>query len=165
MNIAAKTTDELVAEFLVTCNVSFSVRYVQETIREEKWKCDEWRVTLKSGRIDSTSEYFTGLGHRKLPKFVFGQPAKSDNTAYARRWREDNAKPVAPSSAGVLYSLIRDGEAIDQSFTDWCSDLGYDEDSRKALQTYDECCKSGQKLRKLFNPAQRAELATLLQDY
>lgn len=159
------TIHDQVAEFLAGAGVTYAVRLVGETKRDE-WKCDEWRVTFKANRIDFTTPFYTGTGHRAAPKkHVWGAPAANDHGPYARRWREDNAKPVAPTAATVLASLIMDGAAIDESFADWCANFGYEEDSRKALQTYTDCCETGRKLRMLFTHPQRDALAAMLQDF
>lgn len=42
----------------------------------------------------------------------------------------------APEAQDVLQCLASDASGADQSFSSWCSDLGYDEDSRKAFRTY-----------------------------
>ena len=44
-----------------------------------------------------------------------------------------------PNVADVLSSLILDASCGDQSFEDFCSDFGYDEDSRKAERTWRDC--------------------------
>lgn len=41
-----------------------------------------------------------------------------------------------PTVADVLDSLASDASSAGQSFTDWCGDYGYDEDSRKAYRTW-----------------------------
>lgn len=45
----------------------------------------------------------------------------------------------APDIETVLDCLRSDVSGADQSFEDWCSDLGMDTDSRKALQSYEAC--------------------------
>jgi len=53
-----------------------------------------------------------------------------------------------PKCDDVLHALINDASAEGEGFSDWCSNLGYDTDSRKALQTYLDCQEIAQKLRK-----------------
>ena len=57
-----------------------------------------------------------------------------------------------PSAADVLSCLISDALSVESAsdFEDWCSELGYDPDSRKALATYNACEASAVKLRKLL---------------
>lgn len=72
---------------------------------------------------------------------------------------------VAPSPAEVLASYARDGNDAKQPFDDWCSGLGYDTDSRKALSIYEACTEAGKKARRLLgreNAQRFAELAARL---
>jgi hypothetical protein len=50
-----------------------------------------------------------------------------------------SARTDEPTAADVLSCLCSDASAAGQSFEDWCSDLGYDADSRKAEATYKAC--------------------------
>lgn len=156
-----------VDEFIKAANVSFSVALVGATKRDD-WECDKWRVTIKTARIEFTSEFFTGTGHRVdtvNTRMLRAHLKGCHPNSIAWQNMLKRMKPEAPCAASVLYSLVSDGAAIDQSFTDWCDELGYDTDSRKALQTYEACCESGRKLREVFNHEQRQQLANLLQDY
>lgn len=50
---------------------------------------------------------------------------------------------TAPTCAEVLASACRDAIGGNQSFADFCSDYGYDEDSRKAEAVYFPCQDCG----------------------
>jgi hypothetical protein len=56
---------------------------------------------------------------------------------------------LRPDPVDIIGSCMR--EAVDslESFPDWCSNFGYDEDSRKAEAAYNECRKTLQDLRGL----------------
>lgn len=71
----------------------------------------------------------------------------------------------APTAASVLYSLLSDMNCGSYTFADFCGDLGYDEDSRKAHDIYLACQQNGAKLRKVFTGEQLEKLQELLQDY
>lgn len=58
--------------------------------------------------------------------------------------------PVYPSLADVLHSLLLDSSACDMSFAEWCAEYGENDDSRKALYTYEMCQKIGDELKRLF---------------
>jgi hypothetical protein len=140
--------DSLVAARLETLGVLFTATYVTRTYDYRDWEHFLWRVTFervngKRARLDT--DYRCDVG--------FVQPGKEEE------------EPLAPTAAAVLHSLLMDAGALDQSFSDWCGDCGYDEDSRKALATYEACCAIGHKLRKLFSAEERAELSKLLEDY
>ena len=65
----------------------------------------------------------------------------------------------------MLHSVVMDSSADNEPFGDWCSNLGYEEDSRKALEIYLLCQTQSQMFRKAFDHAERIELAELLEDY
>ena len=54
-----------------------------------------------------------------------------------------------PTAAGVLDCLASDSAGVDnaRSFEEWCSEYGYDTDSRKAERIYKVCVRQAGKLR------------------
>lgn len=153
---------------LESAGVKYSVAY-----RGEKRKAlggeatmDEWEAQF--GTSDSNSEffeYFTGLGLRTpAPKPYDGGPAPSRNTLMWERLEKER-KPVAPHTADVLRCLIRDGDALDMGFDEWCGEYGYDTDSRKADQLFDACRENARKLRNIIPREVLAQIEELLQDY
>ena len=117
-----------------------TIRYVGETKRDN-WQCDQWAVTITSKYGTYNTDYFTGLGHRIKAK---------------QSWVSD--RPKVPTIADVMYSLMLDAEASDYSFSDWCDNFGYSDDSINAFDTYRACCKTGEALRKHFTPEQREQI-------
>lgn len=153
MNEQQKAVDA----FLQENNIAYAAHYVGETMRENKWQCDAWRVSFAAGKSRFETDYYTGLGHRKVPG---NRPLKKPHEiGYVA------PKPVTPCAADVLYSLILDSSAIDTSFDYWCSDYGYDADSISAFNTYQQCCKIAKELRQVFTNAQVETLRGLLEDY
>lgn len=59
---------------------------------------------------------------------------------------KDNGRPKPPTLDDVLYSLVMDSSAAQESFEEWCGNYGYDTDSRSALDTYLQCQESYHKL-------------------
>lgn len=55
-----------------------------------------------------------------------------------------------PTAADVLYCLCSDARAGEQTFGEFCSDMGYDEDSRKAEQTWKACVSIAPRLRRFL---------------
>ena len=150
-------TDQSVAEYLTAANIDYTAALMGKTTREG-WACDEWRVTFQRVNSDNRrptgdspleTRFYTGIGHRK-----------PNQRAY-----DKTPRPVTPTAASVLYSLLADASADGESFSDWCTNYGYDTDSRKALAMYLECQETAAKLARLFNREQRAELYTMLEDY
>lgn len=153
-------TQVKIAALLSTWNIQFSASLIGETIKDNNWECDEWRVKL--GTIET--HYYTGTGCRKPKPGAFRTTARKGTVAYAN-WERANLQPVAPCAVDVIYSLLSDAEAADMSFNDWCDNFGYSSDSISAFDTYQQCCAIGQDLRKVFTAEQRARLSELLQDY
>lgn len=58
--------------------------------------------------------------------------------------------PRKPRLADVVDSLRSDAIGCDQSFEDWCADLGYDSDSRRAERTYHACVRTRVRLAQLL---------------
>lgn len=135
-------------------------------------------------------EFYTGTGHRvtpvavvrmiasrynlqvrkdgslsnSQPAYMHGGPGSGTLAAF-RHDVSKAAKPVAPHIADLAYSWVLDGEAVNQSFADWCAEFGSDPDSRKAFATYEACCAAGLQLRQMFTPEQMQAMRDALQDY
>lgn len=65
-----------------------------------------------------------------------------------------------PKAAAVLDCLASDAASIENagSFEEWASELGYDEDSRKAERTYRICCDQARQLKEWLGAAAYQEL-------
>lgn len=87
---------------------------------------DHWRVTLKrkQGRVweQMTIVFSMGFAH--------------------------NGKQ--PGADDVLNCIALDSGALEMSFGDFCSEFGYDEDSRKAERTWEACKKQGEDFESAF---------------
>ena len=99
-----------------------------------------WRILIGS----ETFEYFTGLGHG-IPITNFRTPKNFDTSKDHIRTRDWFI--YVPQIRAVLECLFMDSAACDESFADWCSNFGYDTDSRSALDTYLACQENAKKLR------------------
>jgi hypothetical protein len=166
----SKQIEENVDTILAAQGVTFERLYVGEN-QKDGWTSDAWIVTFKRRRAQQEKfEFFTGLGHRKLPAWSYrvhgydGGPKPFPGSQLYEKWLKQG-KPVPPRAASVLYSLVRDNEAASISFREWCSELGYDVDSRKAFAIYEACQQAHDKLVKVFTQAELAELREALQDY
>lgn len=57
----------------------------------------------------------------------------------------------APDIASVLECLVLDSQSIDNNnFKDWCAELGYDPDSRRAERTYNTCKHQASRFRQFL---------------
>ena len=75
------------------------------------------------------------------------------------------SKIAAPKHFDILYSVSLDSSALHETFSDWCANFGYDEDSRKALATYDACRENGLKFQKALSKEQLEAVQEACQDY
>ncbi len=102
-----------------------------------KTEFDQFMVALTYKGNTVSMEFFKGEGLRKKRKSNYGTPFLK-------------AEPVLPTVIEVMYSLLMDADSGDYSFEDFCGNFGYDEDSRKAEQTWRACQEQGRKLRTLL---------------
>lgn len=160
-----------VSQYLAEQGVSFVAVALGQTKRDG-WDCDEWRATLtkraqSGGKMAELSQpFYTGLGHRKSKVRMPPDIARLGPRILARvEWENANLKPVAPSAASVLYSLLLDAQGAEQPFDYWASDYGYDTDSIKALNIYNACCEVRRQVNAFFSHEQREKLRELLEDF
>lgn len=146
--------------------------------RGDNWECATWQVTLTRGPVSLATPYYMGLAC--LPGLPSGGRvlAVKNNVAnslekgtYPVNWFNDSPfirrKPLtAPKLRDVLYSLVQDASVIDHdSFESWASEFGYDEDSRAAERTYQQCMAIALKLRAMLGEAALSALREAFQDY
>ena len=78
---------------------------------------------------------------------------KYQGRALTTSYYQGSAHKTAPTVADVLGCLASDARCGDQSFEDFCGDLGLDADSRKAHATWKACAKMSKQLRRLLGEA------------
>lgn len=83
--------------------------------------------------------------------------ARKDGTAIVARMTTYFSKGIGhhgaePTAEEVLECLASDAAGIENggSFDDWCSEYGYDTDSRKALKVFKACEHSAARLRRFL---------------
>ena len=156
--------EKAIDAILVASGISYNVRYAGE-YSLDNWKCDKWVAAFvgKDGNKQEF-EYRTGIGHRQCvaPRPIYWSNYSS---VQRKRWVKENERPVSPFAGAVLYCLLSDMSLANDTFEDWCGNLGYDTDSRKALQVYLSCQENGTKLRKVFNNDLLKQIEKALEDY
>jgi hypothetical protein len=55
-----------------------------------------------------------------------------------------------PTAESVLYCLLSDASCLNESFEDFCSNCGYDNDSMNAKRIYNKVVKQTEKLKNLL---------------
>lgn len=109
-------------------NMTFSAVYKGKD-KKDGWDCYHYGIKLTNTKTlkEYTTDFYNGVGH------VF----------------QHNNSPAAPLPFSVLSSIyIEDTRGAD--FEEWCSDLGYDTDSRKALAAYLQCQEQTSRFKKAF---------------
>ena len=176
--------ENVVSDILKNAGITYTVvnRGVKKNAFSDNRSMDQWSAEFTSASKPNEPEefeFFTGTGLRapatkdqKLHvSYEFQGITEKDKqgaTVYGRRYLarvEELRKPVAPSAAIVLHSLLLDSSAVGQSFESWCSDFGYDSDSRKAYRIYEACQKNADKLTRVIPHTVRSALSEALQDY
>lgn len=136
-------------------NLVFTVKHLHNPLKAKSDDFhetrDKWLFTCEG----QSFEFYTGIGHR-IPamgfraKQAFNDYRGKNLTQYGfDRFINEFSRPKYPTPTDLLYCLVMDASASEESFEDWCSNFGYDSDSIKALETYRECQKTASKLRKL----------------
>ncbi len=142
--MTTKEIEAAVDQLLVDAMVDYSATRTGER-KTDDWKHDLWHISFSRRGVQKSGEF----------EFRTGVGLRSKKTGHA----------VKPSATSVLSCLVRDAAARSQSFYDWCSDYGYDNDSIKAFNTYNECCEIAQKLRQVFKAAEIAKIEELTSGY
>lgn len=105
-------------------------------------------IRMKCERTDSNpnmSDSDRTMDHWKCVFRITTNGRASRLTTYFSMGSAHNGK--APNAAEVLDCLASDASGATGSFEDWCSDYGYDTDSRKAEKTYKIIQRQSGKLR------------------
>ncbi len=164
--------------------LSYEATFVPQSQSRNKGKdhCLNWNISISKDRnVTLTTDYAQGIAH--IPNYNQLNSKKYDgfykesceSGKYATRYNldfggrlygKDFKKLPAPLLRDVLYSLVRDSEVLDyDSFELWASDFGYDTDSIKANNIYQDCLQIALKLRAMFGDAAMSLLKEMFQDY
>lgn len=144
-----------------------AIQIPARTDANEDWHkgATHWHVTLRSDTGQMTVQYSMGSAHRRFvtkPRFGSGwtpgansDPARGARVpqGYGRTVHEAHllaecTEPIPPTLRDVLSCLRSDAQTVEhgQTFEEWCEDLGYDTDSRRAHRSYGECIQSRHRL-------------------
>jgi len=109
---------------------------------------------------DATEEWSRNASHYKctlMRREVTGKryKAQKDGTAVVGKmttyFSQGSAHRSDPTAEDVLDCLASDASLVDQNgFEGWCSELGYDTDSRRAEKTYRVCEHGAKRLLKFL---------------
>ncbi len=89
-----------------------------------------------------------------------GKTARQEVATFGEQRRLSLAKQYRPAVADILDCLAGDAGCIENSpaFNDFCDDMGYDTDSRKAKRTHEVILEQSAKLRSILGAVPYAQL-------
>jgi hypothetical protein len=132
-------------------NFKYEINFVSK-VDQKPWPHYLWSVKI-NGELFT---YKTGLGHAVKSDTYFLK--KSDQDQYRGRLIKIYSTKhcleyaIEPKIENILNSLFLDSEANCMSFQNWCSEFGYNTDSIKDSQIYQECCKIDSQVRRVLGP-------------
>jgi hypothetical protein len=130
-----KTATKTIEQFIQENGIRLTFRAASDNPNMESSRdMDHYRVTLHHAGRRMTLTFSKGVGHHGAD----------------------------PEVAEVLDCLISDSWSADEDFAEFCSNMGFDEDSRKALRIYKACVSIRERLlsllgHDLFNEALACE--------
>lgn len=143
-------------EFLQKTYAKMKIEYVGLAVNKE-WKEKQKRclyeITLTSPRGSMIFDFWDSIRNteiRTMPFDVYNVQANKELAA--------KKKAAVPSVYDVLACLQKCDPG---TFENFCSDYGYDEDSRTALRVYLAVQNEYTQLARLFTPEQMEELAEI----
>lgn len=130
-------------------NILLNIKiYVQPIFKTREDMKDEW----------------TKIANKWQVKLVYFDKEYVTNFYMGSGLVDSMGKPKKPTKKDVLYSMIMD-DVSNMDFNNFCAEFGYDNDSIKALKTYEGCLKETEAYYDMFDSEEREALNELLGDY
>lgn len=163
---------EQATEFLQKTNSEIKIEYMGLSVNRE-WKEKEKRclyeITLTSPRGSMTFDFWDSIRNAEIKTMTleayaekrYRMPFSSLMQAEKMQANKELAskkKNAVPSVYDILACLTKSDPG---TFEDFCSNFGYDEDSRTAERIYFSVQKEYAQLARLFTPEQMEELAEI----
>lgn len=122
--------------------------YVQSAFKTQEDMKDEWKKGTNKWQVKLV--YF---GKEFVTDFYMGSGLV-----------DEMGRPKKPTKEDILFAMIMD-DVSDLDFNNFCSELGYNNDSIKALKVYEACKRETKAYYDMFNSEEREVLRELLEDY
>lgn len=104
----------------------------------EKYKIESSSVRVNS-RPDELSDWGKDSRHWEVTLTYLDEYTRKNLSIY---FTQGSAHTKRPTAEDVLVSVLMDVQGIeDQNFLDWAGNMGYSDDSIKALKIYEACMK------------------------
>lgn len=143
-------------DFLQKTYSKMKIEYVGLAVNKE-WKEKEkhclYEITLTSPRGSMTFDFWDSIRNTRIRTMPFDAYNVQANKELAAK-----KKAAVPSVYDVLACLQKCDPG---TFENFCSDYGYDEDSRTAIRVYLAVQNEYTQLTRLFTPEQMEELAEI----
>lgn len=143
-------------DFLQKTHAEMKIEYVGLAVNKE-WKEKEkrclYKITLTSPRGSMIFDFWDSIRNTEIRTMPFDSFNVQANKELAAK-----KKVAVPSVYDVLACLQKCDPG---TFEDFCSDYGYDEDSRTAERVYFAVQKEYTQLARLFTPDEMDELAEI----
>jgi len=141
-----KADYEKALAYLKEQGIDFEFKTVPEN---PAWGKDSWEkfnflLIFKKGKETFTS-YFSE-SHKE--PFSLGKMTIADHKKAVERLEVENKYP---DIFGALNCFVSDSDCLEYDFEEWCDNLGFDSDSRKAEKTYKACISQTKGFKKLFD--------------
>jgi len=111
---------------------------------------DKFNFLIVLESTNTAHSFYFSQGYREPLNY----PYVGRRTMAEMRQEKDrlSVKNSYPDLFALLACLCMDAGVLDcDSFEEWCSDYGYDSDSRKALKTYEACVEQSTKFKALVD--------------
>ena len=156
-------------DFLDKANATMTINFVGLAINKE-WKEDKPRnlygITLTTPKGSMSFDFWDSWHNTELAKMTLNEYAikryrrRADSLQYSERVAANQAlkaqkERAKPTAYDVLACMTKHDPG---TFDDFCSDFGYDEDSRTAERIYFAVQKEYTQLCRLFTAEQMEEL-------
>ena len=155
---ASRDSLRLVADdFLESTGTSIELHRIGTYARFSDMETDVYKVTIKNDRHSYTFDYSDSLHNTQCRQgiaepFNMNGMTNAKLAEYQRKMQRAWKKPS-------IYDILACLDCYDaETFDDFCSNFGYDTDSRKALETYLAAQEEYSNLTKLFTSEQLDQL-------
>jgi hypothetical protein len=173
METTISTYEQQAIDFLNKTNCTIEIKFLKhgKHFQDDKEERDIYEITLKRGGRSYTfnfgqsivnSGFYVMLGKQRInldrkligDSAIHGKIKMNYNYDYMQG-RDKIFYPKAPTAYDILACVTKHEVG---TFEDFCSEFGYDTDSRKAEKTYQAVKEEYLNISRLFNEDELAEL-------
>jgi hypothetical protein len=127
-----------------------------------RFQVDSRHVRLLARPDGNTNQWDRDASHWQVEIY---RPGKGLGKSIVTYYSMGSAHFFPPLTIDVMNSLMTDSQLGECDFRDFCDNLGYDVDSRKAFDCWQTCRKTREELHQLFTREEIQELTEFFQDY